>query len=348
MSTRPRTLAIVNPASSNGRTLGRWARIEGALREAFSNLEVARTEGPGHATLLCREALERGTDLVLSIGGDGTNNEVLCGFVDDDGNNRFPQGELGLIASGTGGDFHRHLGRCSVEKQLDVLREAPSQPVDYGVVQFVDHQGHAAVRPFLNIASAGVSGLIDYYVGRSNKLLGPTATYLLGSLLGIFDYHERMVTMVIDEGASRTMPLTLAVMANGQYFGGGMWIAPEAVCDDGWLDVIHTGGRSKLQLLGLLAKVFRGTHIHSPAVHTRRAHRVRIVPKNDQDVILLDLDGEQPGRLPAEFRIVHRGLRLRAAGLATRPRPSQSSGRFEPEPRRPGYAEPSDSGPLIH
>lgn len=323
MSGPQRVHAIYNPASANGKTAQRWKQAEPKLKTAFPGLEVTATQAPGHARLLCRDALENGADLVISFGGDGTNNEVLCGFIDDDGTNAFPGAELGLLASGTGSDFMRHLDVKSMDDQIAQLVAGPATKVDYGVAQFVTHEGNAVTRPFLNEASVGVSGLIVDYVGRRTRRLGPTMTYLLGAIRGIMDHKDKEVTLVLDDGVAHKLPLTLAVMANGQYFGGGMWIAPHARCDDGWLDVLFTGGYPKMQFLGLLARVFSGAHARSSSVTTARTKSVRLAPADERDVVLLDLDGEQPGRLPAEFRIVEGGLRLRAAGLRDRPEAEQ-------------------------
>jgi len=306
-----RAIAIVNPASSNGRTMRRLPAIERGLRAQLPELVVVHTEAPGHATLLCRGALERGAELVVSIGGDGTNNEVLCGFVDHEGRNRFPHAELALVHSGTGGDFVRHLGPKARANDLQHLGVGEAHLVDYGVASFVDREGHRAVRPFLNVASAGISGLIDYYVGTSNKLLGPTATYVLGSLRGILDYRNKRALVRIDGGPEFDLDLTILVVANGQYFGGGMWIAPRARCDDGVFDVVYAGGLSRPRLVGLLAKVFRGAHMKDAGVHGERARTIEVRPRDEHEVVLLDLDGEQPGRLPASFRIEPAALRLR-------------------------------------
>lgn len=307
-------LAIVNPVSSSGRTLRRWPDLQRALASRLGEIEFRATEAPGHATLLARRALEHGARLVVAIGGDGTNNEVLAGFVDDDGRNRFPDAELGLLHSGTGGDFLRHLGRCAPDEAITALVDGPAHAIDYGVARYVDGNGHTAVRPFLNIASAGLSGLVDYHVGRSNRLLGATATYILGSLRAIADLSAKRIVMTLD-GVEEELPLSLAVAANGQYFGGGMWIAPRGRCDDGILEIVHTGIASRLTMLAMLGKVFAGKHLEHPQVTATRAKVMELVPCDPDDVILLDLDGEQPGRLPARFHMEPGGLRVRAAGL---------------------------------
>jgi len=324
----PEVVCVYNPVSGGGKTRRSLSSVGRQLEAAFGRFETRATEGPGHATVLARAALERGAAKVIAFGGDGTTNEVLAGFVDDGGENRFPRAELGIIGTGTGSDFVRHLGGASIEDQVRAVIDGPAHLVDYGVAQMVSSDGQPLTRPFLNEASVGVSGLVSKYVQRSPRLLGPAASYIWSSVRSLSEHRDKPVTLVLEDDVPVRIPLTLAVFANGQYFGGGMWIAPEARCDDGWLDVLYTGGRGKPHFLSLLARVFNGTHVRSGGVRTARSRTVRMVPDDDRDVVLIALDGEQPGRLPATFHVVHHGLRVRAAGL---PPPQRArSGAFRP------------------
>ena len=266
-------LAIVNPASSSGRTLRRVPALQRALASRIPEIQIRSTEGPGHATLLARRALEAGARLVVSVGGDGTNSEVLAGFVDGQGRNRFPDAELGLLHAGTGGDFLRHLGRRSADQAIDALAAGAATSVDYGVATYVDDDGRTAVRPFLNVASAGVSGLVDYHVRRSNRWLGPTATYLLGSVRGIVEFRAKPVAIAIDGGAPVELSMALGVVANGQYFGGGMWVAPRGRCDDGVFEILHTPGGSRAGLLSLLEPLELGRAELEPELGGRASDR---------------------------------------------------------------------------
>lgn len=283
----------------------------------WPGLEVVCTEGPGHATTVGRGALESGAKLVVAVGGDGTANEVLCAFMDDGGVNRFPGAELGLLGGGTGGDFLRQLGSPSWPEMIDAL-EQPGRTVDYGAMRFVDHDGQSCVRPFLNAASAGVTGHIVARVlqagGLSRKLLGAKGIYLWHSIAGILGYRNPTVELQVDETEPRRLDLALATATNGQYFGGGMWIAPNARLDDGRLEMIYTGDISKGKLLGLLAKVFGGKHLDHPAVEAGQGQRLHMRSVGD-DPVLVEIDGEQPGVLPAEFWVVPDGIRVRVAGL---------------------------------
>lgn len=311
-------VAIVNPTAGGGLALRRWRKTEQQLRERWPGLHIEHTEGHGHATRLARAALEDGASVVIAVGGDGTTNEVLAGFMDDEGRNRFPHAELGLLGGGTGGDFLRQLGSPPWDAQLAAL-ERPGRAIDYGLMRFVDHDGHVRVRPFLNAATAGVTGHIVARVLRagpvSRRLLGRKGIYLWNSVLEILAFRPRAVQLQVEGEEPCSLALALAAMTNGQFFGGGMWIAPMAELDDGRLELLYTGDISTGALLGLLGKIFKGRHVGHPKVFARGIGRVYLRPRDDGDVVLVEMDGEQPGRLPAEVWIVPGGLRVRVAGL---------------------------------
>ncbi len=310
------TVAIVNPMAQSGGAGELWPAMQEALRVHFPGLEVRFTAAPGHASLLCREALEQGAARILSVGGDGTNNEVLGGFVDAEGRNLYPDAILAIVAAGTGGDFQRLFGRISPREQVRRIAAAPPKTIDYGVARFTDHEGRPSLRPFLNVASIGVSGSVVRHVNDSDKKWGPTMTYVGGSVRGILGYRNRQVEIRYDGGPTRRIDLTLCAVANGQYFGAGMWVCPLAALDDGLFDVVEVAGMSRRRLLPTLAKVFKGKHLRVAGVDTRRAHSVEIAPVDHSDSaprILLELDGEQPGALPARFELIAAGLRVQVA-----------------------------------
>jgi diacylglycerol kinase (ATP) len=313
-----RIVAIVNPTAGGGRALQRFTATEALLRERFPGLVVEHTHGRGHATVLARRALEGGARLVIAVGGDGTANEVLGGFMDEAGDNRFRGAELGLLGGGTGGDFLRQLGSPPWDEQLDALAR-PGRAIDYGLVRLRDPEGRTCVRPFLNAATAGVTGHVVARVLRagrvSRRLLGRKGIYLWNSVLGILAHRARRVCVEAEGAEPHTLALALAAVTNGQYFGGGMWIAPMAKLDDGRLELLYTGDVSTPTLLGLLGKIFKGRHVGHPKVVARGLGRVRLSPVEAGDVVLVEMDGEQPGCLPAEIWVVPGGLTLRVAGL---------------------------------
>ncbi len=305
---------VMNPAASSGGAARRWPSIKTALHREFSNLTVTQTTAPGHATALCQAALESGAELIVSVGGDGTNNEVLSGFVDEEGNNRFPDRMLGLVAAGTGGDFQRQFGVLRPEKQVARMSRAAPRTVDYGLATLSAPGGATVTRPFLNTSSAGISGLVSDLVLEANRSLGPTAAYVTASLKGIFRYKNRPVMVRFDEQEARRVDLTLLVVSNGQYFGAGMHACPHASITDGKLAYVLMEGMKKSHVVHALARSFKGKHLRLRNVGHGHASRIELfLPPGSDAEVLLELDGEQPGRAPVSFRAVPNGIRLLVA-----------------------------------
>lgn len=313
VSSSEHVVAIVNPHACNGAGGRRWPKLEPALRRHWPELEVWMTEASEHATVLAHTALERGATMIISVGGDGTNNEVLAGFLDPEtGRNRFPDAVLGVIASGTGGDFQRMFGPLKPLAQVERLAAAKVRTVDYGLARFVDHQGRERLRPFLNMASVGISGLVDRYVAESSRTFGNTMAYLRAALRAISAWSNVKVRMRTSDGRDEELELTLLCLGNGQYFGAGMHACPSAQVDSGTLECVLLQGFSKGKLVGALARSFSGRHIGYHGIASQPVEWVELEPLDDAEV-LLDLDGEQPGRLPARFELVPAGLELRLA-----------------------------------
>jgi diacylglycerol kinase (ATP) len=317
-----KTVAIVNPRASSGAAEKRWALVCEALEVHFPGLETRFTEGPNHAGELARAALEAGAETVFSFGGDGTANEVLCGFVDEQGNNRFPDACLAILAAGTGGDFQRMFGRVNVQRQVDRVCTAAPRQIDYGFTHFRAPNGRTLARPFLNIASIGVSGDVVRRVNGSDSKLGATAKYLLGSLQGISNWRNVQVFVRYGDELERTdwaegedrgrrIDLTLAIVANGQYFGAGMWVCPNAVIDDGQFDCIEVTGMSRTKLTATLAKVFGGKHLRTKGIELRHCDRVAFEPVWAGADVPIEIDGEQVGQLPASFELKRGTLKVR-------------------------------------
>jgi len=160
---------------------------------------------------------------------------------------------------------------------------------------------------FINIASFGLSGLVDRYVNDSSKRLGGTLSFLAASARASLSYDNQRVRMRFDDGDPIDTIIKVCAIANGRYFGGGMYIAPEANLDDGLFDVVSVGDLSRLEMAMSSHRLYRGTHLTLDKVSHRRAKKVSAEPLDSTDV-LLDVDGETPGRLPATFTVVPKSL----------------------------------------
>lgn len=307
-----KTLAIINPASSGGRTNGRWPDLAARLASTIGPFESRFTSAPGDATQITRVALQSGFDRIIAVGGDGTMNEVVNGFFEDDGSPIAPDAWLGPLPCGTGGDFRRTLG---IDKRTDrmvahMLSKEPRR-IDVGRISFVDDEGREDARMFINIASFGLAGIVDRKVNDAPKWMGGTPAFLFGTLRALVGYRNQGVRIRVDDEDANEMAILNLAVANGRYFGGGMHIAPRAEVDDGLFDIVALRA-SPLESLRGIAKIYRGTHLDDENVFFTRAKKLVAEPLSADDHVLLDIDGEAPGRLPATLTIRAGALALRA------------------------------------
>jgi YegS/Rv2252/BmrU family lipid kinase len=310
----PRTIVIVNPKSQGGKLGKRWTEIAETLGRAFP-FDEAITQGPGDATRLTREALRGGAERIVAIGGDGTVNETVNGFFDDAGQPIAPNAAFALIPFGTGGDFRRtfHLP-TEIADAAKVVAADHKKKIDVGRLTFRTHAGEPATRMFANIASFGVSGVVDRLVNESGKKLG-RLSFLWATARATLSYKNQRVQLVFDGGDRVDATINTVAVANGRFFGGGMMVAPDAEADDGVFDVVALGDLGFSDLLVSGRRIYKGTHLTMDKVSARRAKVVEAEPVETGGVVELDVDGEALGRLPAKFEILPSSLWMVVPGL---------------------------------
>lgn len=306
---------VYNPHSAGGRTGREWDRIATHLRKAIGAFAAAATRARNEATLLVRDAIKRGARHVIAVGGDGTINEAVNGLFADD-LTIAPDVEFGFVAHGTGGDFRRTFDIASgIEPACTRLASGATRRIDLGRIRFVDDRGSATVRHFNNIASLGLSGATARAVNNaawSRGLFGEKALFHFHSVRELLRYRFARVGLRVDGAPVELGPIATIVIANGRYFGGGMLVAPDAMPDDGVFDLIVVRGRSKRELIAALNLVYTGRHVAHPAVTLLRGRLVEVVPLDQAEApVLLEIDGESPGRLPASFEVLPSALTLR-------------------------------------
>lgn len=309
---------VVNPQSANGRTGRRWPELAARLRATVGEFEVGFTEGPRQAGQLVRRALEAGVSHIVSVGGDGTHNEVVNGFFAN-GQPINPEAALGLVPTGTGGDLRRTLGLPQDAVAAIEQLNRPPVRVDAGHMTYTAHDGRTEESWFINIASFGIAGLVDRLVNSTSKALGGKASFLMGVARAAAQYKNQPVRITLDDGDPFRRTLYNGVVANARYFGGGMKVAPDADMRDGRFDVVIIGDLSMLDLARGLHKLYSGEHIGLRGIEVYHARQVRAEPAEPDLEVLIDMDGEQPGRLPATFRIVPGALRVVAGPRAQIP-----------------------------
>jgi diacylglycerol kinase (ATP) len=300
----PYAKVIVNPVAGAGRTLRDWPRIKNIFKGNGLRFEHDITEAPGHAIELAREAARNGYNIVVSIGGDGTINEVVNGL--------YASGDigdiaLGIVSTGTGSDYIRTVGiPRRYEDACRCLLNPRKRTVDLGVVEYTDN-GKKAERLFVNFAGFGFDAEIVRRTTRQFKALGSLPAYLMGLLATLITYRNKEISLKID-GELLERRVCAVLMNNGRYGGGGMLAAPGADLADGWLDVLVIGDMSKPDLLRSLPRIYKGTHLTHPKVTAKKAKEIVVVCRRDR--MQLQADGELLGEVPARFRVLASALNV--------------------------------------
>lgn len=282
-----RTLFIVNPHAAGGRAARIFRQIQNRLGEVFGDSFIAVTQTPEEVAGHINRAAQDGLTHLIAVGGDGTNHVVLNALFQ----HPVPGITFGCISVGTGSDWRRSLGApADPFAALEWLARAKPVPCDLGKIEYRDflHGDQPAARIFLNIASAGVGGDVDARVNRSRRRT--SMTFLRATVMSLLQYKPQQITVKCDGTIFYSGSSYLVAVANGRYFGRGMWIAPDALMDDGLFDVVLVEGMSRLKILGALKSVFSGKHLRRKDVHQTRAASVHI--HSDEGPLGLDFDGE--------------------------------------------------------
>ena len=299
---------IVNPASAAGKTGKEWPQIARRATELGLDLEPRLTERRGHAGQLAQEALAQGARLVVAVGGDGTVSEVANGML---AASDPLAADLAVVGRGSGCDTIRTFGIPKrTDRALRIAAGGQARTIDAGRVTFQDSDGASRSRHFVNIASAGMTGIAAERVNRSSKPLGATVAFAWAAVATFVGYRNCRFTVQIGDQRLEQV-CNNVIVGNCRYFAGGMKILPDADPSDGLLDVLVWGDVSKLDLALNMHKLYRGTHVGHPKAHLARARRVIVTPEL---TLPIECDGEQPGATPASFEIVPSALRLRCPG----------------------------------
>ncbi len=303
-----KTFLVVNPRSAGGETGKRWAEISGQVTRAIGDFGFGFTERAMDAVRMTRDALMNGYECVAAVGGDGTVNEVVNGFFAD-GKAINPNAALGLIPRGTGGDFRRAFGwELDLDSALARLRTEKTEPFDVGLVEYVNHEGQKESRYFANIASFGVSAAVAHEVNIGSKALGGNLSFLWGTVKTLAKYKDRHVRVRVDGGEPEELDVTVIAASNGRYFGSGMCVAPKAITHDGLFDLTIWRDYGLSDFVIKAKGVYNGDHITWNK--TRYLQCRTLEAESDQDV-LLEMDGEVPGKLPCRISILPGAIRLK-------------------------------------
>lgn len=254
------TIALVaNPAAGRGRGARAIAQAEAAL-STIGPVRVLPTRGPGDERARALEAAEAGAGTIAVLGGDGTWGNAAGALAA-----RGVTTPVALLAGGTGNDFAKSLGTPAHDyaAMAHLIASGVTRRIDLGAVDD---------RPFLNCAGFGFDAVVCEALARPTRLRGP-AVYVATALRYLLTYRGLDVAV---DGGPRARRLMI-VCSNGRWFGGTFLIAPDAVFDDGAIDVATIGDVPGLARVPLFARAMRGAHRDHSAVAGWRAPETRLV-----------------------------------------------------------------------
>src|SRR5258707_4180311 len=230
---------IANADSAGGATQGAWPKLASTLRTHFGAFAVAFTEAAGHGRHLAAEAAKQGVKLIIACGGDGTISEVVNGILESN-----EETELGVLPSGTGGDFRRTLRMPNnVAAAARALRNGRMRTIDAGRVTFVNDSGEREKRFFVNVASFGISTAVldktasgeakKWIPGFAPRKLSSKLSYAAATVQTTLSSTPTEVHVQLDELPERRLRVAEFCVANARFYGGALEISPGAKTSTG-------------------------------------------------------------------------------------------------------------------
>lgn len=282
---------IYNPMAGRGRARRHVREVEEYLRARGARVDCEPSTGPEDLVRIAAESSRGGYDRVVVAGGDGTLNLAVRDF-------DLEKGIIALIPTGSGDDFAKVMG---IPRDI----RAACENVLNGRVREVDVAVANHLR-YLGVAGLGFDSEVADFANHNVKFLRGSAVYLYAILRVLPKFTPRPVRIRTEDGA-RDEHIMFAAIGNTRQYGGGIRITPEAVVDDGLLDLCIVHRTTRGQLLKTLPKAYTGAHVRSPFVEMRRGREFHF----ESDVAMaVYADGEPLTRTPVSFGVLPQRLKF--------------------------------------
>jgi YegS/Rv2252/BmrU family lipid kinase len=263
---------ILNPAAGHGNGARAVPRIEAALARHKMEYELSRSEYPGHAIQLAREAAKEGVEVVISAGGDGTLNEIVNGLMQaGQGGARLPV--IGIFCVGRGNDYAGSVGiPADFDEGCRWIKAGSPRWMDLGRVC---GGIFPAGRYFINCVGVGFDAIGTIEAAKLPRW-GGFLSFIIAIFKTIFLYNQApLATISMDDRSITQRSLLISIM-NGRRIGGGFFMAPNSKADDGLFDLCIADQMSSLAIIRLIPHFMRGTHVTRPGIKTGQAAAITI------------------------------------------------------------------------
>ena len=282
---------IYNPTAGRGRARRNVREVEEYLRARGARADCEPSTGPEDLVRIAAESSRAGYDRVVVCGGDGTLNLAIREF-------DLTKGTLALIPGGSGDDFAKVMGiPRDIKRACDVVINGTIREVDVALANNIR---------YLGVAGLGFDSEVADFANRNVKFLRGSAVYFYAILRVLPRFTPRPVRIKTENG-TRDVNIMFAAIGNTRQYGGGIRITPDAVIDDGLLDVCIVHETTRVELLKTLPKAYTGAHVKSPFVEMARG---RMFEFSSESAMAVYADGEPLTRTPASFGLAPQRLRV--------------------------------------
>jgi len=300
-------LVVVNPNAGSRKGEKDWPRISELLIQNAFSFEPIFTENRNHAINLTAEKIDEGFRKIIVVGGDGTLNEVVNGIFQQQ-SCKPDEIIVGMIPVGTGNDWGRMYKIPKKHpKAIKVIKKDHRFTQDVGHIIYSDEDGEHE-RYFINVSGMGYDALVAQKANRlKDRGRGGKFSYLINIFTGLYQYKYTHFNIVVDGKEvfnGRVLSMNLGIC---KYNGGGLMQVPNAIPDDGMLDITIIKATSKLRIFQHIASLYDGSFIKLRFVNTHRGKECKIISR-PQGSVFLEADGESLGHSPLLFSVKHKAL----------------------------------------
>jgi YegS/Rv2252/BmrU family lipid kinase len=299
------SLFIVNPKAGSRKAASMWPKMAIMAEKRLGPFQTRWTSKPGDAIFLAKEAVCKGVRLLVCVGGDGTLNEVINGLMYHEASVR-ENVTLGYIPCGTGLDLIRTIPiPKKPERAIAAIQKGKTYRIDIGKISFRNHMGKSTCRYFHNVVSFGLGGEVTRKINESEKWIGKLS-FFRAAIMAVLKYGKKEIYIKVDNRLEGQAIIWNVVVGNGCFHGAGMKVAPKAKIDDGLFHISILGNMNIFEALCKFPKLYTG-NLRAGKIHETAGRMIHAA--SDQNV-LLDVDGECPGSLPAVIEIVPEAINL--------------------------------------
>jgi YegS/Rv2252/BmrU family lipid kinase len=264
---------IINPTAHKGVVNKLVPEIEKIINELDLNYQIIKTEFPGHAIQLAKDACNGDYDTVVAVGGDGTVNEVINGLMLS-GEKYEALPKMAVLPVGRGNDFSYGMGiPQDLQSACQLLANGNSRDIDIGFVKGGDYPDG---RFFGNGIGIGFDTVVGFEAAKLPSFIGGIPGYLIAALKTIFLFFNAPTIRLDIDGEVLEQPCLLVSVLNGRRMGGSFMFAPESEPDDGIFNLCIAGQVTRWQVLALFPKVMSGTHGSHPAIKMPMGKTIKI------------------------------------------------------------------------